>query len=196
MKRALFIVAASAIFLAGFGLAYALQPQPDQDKHGQRESLDIRYAQAQVALAETNLRRLQDMNAKVKNSVSGDLIVSTTQDLAIAQLDLQAARAGGGDFNVWLERAAADWKYADALYQGAAAADKHVPGTINPIDLERRRLRAQVAQLQYERGESAKGTPALEETWRLSLIASEIQTLKDEVRQTVPSTPIYPYWRW
>ncbi len=137
------------------------------------------------------------MNAKVRNAVSADEIASFAQDLAVAKLQLQMAMAGADrDFDVWLRRAEAALKYAQTQYSGATAANARRPETINPIDVQRKRLRVEVAQLELERGQAAEGSPDREQAWRLSVIMTELQTLKEEVRETVPSSPIYPLWRY
>ena len=205
-----FSLLAVGFLLLGFQLARAVPPAKDAPPPAKAaqpaakaappapaESLDIRYARAQVALAEANVKRLQQMNQKVANSVSADTLVSFQRDLAVAQAELQAALAGDPalQFDAWLRRAEAAVAYSEINWRGAVAANARVAGVINPTDVERRRLRLELNRLELERGEALVHATAEQKlTWQLSLITNELQQLKDEVRQTVPTAPIYPTW--
>jgi hypothetical protein len=190
-------VCPAVIFLAiGYHLARAIPPENAAQPQAQ-ESLDIRYARAQVALAEANLKRLQEMNQKVAGAVSADMLISFQQDLKTAQAELDAAQGqhAGQAFEVWLRRAAAALAYADVQWRGAVAANQRMAGTFSPIDVERRRLRLEVDLLEFERGQAlAQGSAEQKLAWELSLMSNEMQRLKEEVRQTVPTTPLYPSW--
>ena len=196
-KLVRFVCLAAAFLAAGYHLARAFPPAavPPQPQH--QDSLDVRYAQAQVALAEANLKRLQDMNQKVANVISGDTLVSFQQDVKTAQATLEAAqgRNAGRQFDVWLRRASAAVAFAQVQSRAAVGANQRMAGTFSPIDVERRRLQLEVSQLELERGQAvAQGSAEQKLAWELSLMSNEIQTLKEEVRQTVPSTPLYPSW--
>jgi hypothetical protein len=187
----------AVIFLAiGYHLARAIPPDNAAQPPAQ-ESLDVRYARAQVILAEANLKRLQEMNQKVSGAVSADMLISYQEDLKTAQTELAAARAGnaGQAFEVWLRRAAAALAYADVQWRAAVAANQRMAGTVSPIDVERRRLRLEVDRLELERGQAlAQGSAEQKLAWELSVMSNEMQRLKEEVRQTVPATPLYPSW--
>ena len=190
-------VCLAAIFLAvGYHLARAIPPE-NAGQAAIPENLDVRYARAQVALAEANLKRLQEMNQKVAGAVSADTLVSFQQDVKTAQAELEAAQGGQAAqvFEVWLRRAAAALAYADIQWRGAVAANQRMAGTFSPIDVERRRLRLEVDKLEFERGRAlAQGSAEQKLAWELSLMSNEMQRLKEEVRQTVPTTPLYPSW--
>jgi hypothetical protein len=187
----------AAIFLfVGYHLARAIPPE-NAGRPAMPESLDIRYARAEVALAEANLKRLQEMNQKVAGAVSADMLVSFQQDLKTAQGELDAAQGGKPDqaFEVWLRRAAAALAYADVQWRGAVAANQRMAGTFSSIDVERRRLRLEVDKLEFERGQAlVQGSGEQKLAWELSLMSNEMQRLKEEVRQSVPTTPLYPSW--
>ena len=196
-KLSKFALLAIGFLLLGYQLARAVPPAKDAPPPDQAESLDVRYARAQVALAEANLKRLQEMNLKVANSVSADTLISFQRDLGVAQAELRAALSGDAaqQFDIWLRRADAAVGYAEVQWQGAVAANARVAGVISPTDVERRRLRLELNRLELERGEAlVHGTAEQKLAWQLSLINNELRQLKDDVRQTVPTAPIYPSW--
>ena len=79
-KLVRFVYLAAVFLAAGYHLARAFPPAAVAPQPEHQDSLDVRYAEAQVALAEANLKRLQDMNQKVANVISGDTLVSFQQD--------------------------------------------------------------------------------------------------------------------
>ena len=188
---------AAVLLGLGFQGANSVPPTKDATKDEPQSSLDARYARAQVALAEANLKRLTEMNQKVANVVSADTLVSFQQDLKVAQAELAAAtsRDAAHRFEAWLSRAESAVSYADLQWRGAVAANQRAAGVFSPIDVERRRLRLEMSRLELERGQAlTHSAPDQQLAWELSLMNNELQRLKEEVLQTVPATPIYPIW--
>jgi hypothetical protein len=107
--------------------------------HGDaRESVDVRYARAQLQLAEANLSRVEESNKRVERAVPSSVVAEYQYDVAVAKARLEQATGGGaeGEFRVWLGRAAAEQKGAETRWKSAAAANERVPGTVGAIDLE------------------------------------------------------------
>jgi hypothetical protein len=189
---------AAGLLALGFQGANAVPPAKDAKKDEPRSSLEVRYARAQVALAEANLKRLTEMNQKVAKVVSADTLTSFQQDLKVAQAELAAAtsRDAVNQFEVWLNRAESAVSYADLQWRGAVAANQRTAGVFSPIDVERRRLRLERSRLELERGQAlTHAAPDRQLAWELSLMNNELQRLREEILQTVPATPIYPTWR-
>jgi hypothetical protein len=137
------------------------------------------------------------MNEKVANSVSADTLISFQQDLNVAQAELAAATShdAARKFEVWLRRAESAMRYAKVQWSGAVAANQRAAAVISPIDVERRRLRLEVSRLELERGQALTlAAPDQQLAWELSVMNNELQRLKEEVLQTVPTTPLYPTW--
>jgi hypothetical protein len=188
---------AAALFVLGYQWASAVPPTNDPKKDERQPSLDARYAGAQVALAEANLKRLTEMNQKVANLVSADTLNSFQQDLKVAQAELAAAtsRDAAHQFEVWLRRAESAVSYADLQWRSAVAANQRSAGVFSPIDVERRRLRLEVSRLELERGQAlTHAAPDQQLVWEISLMNNELQRLKEEVLQPVTATPAYPTW--
>ena len=65
------------------------------------------------------------------------------------------------------------------------------------MDVERFRLRAEVAKLQLERGQSlvSAGREA-QLQWQSDLLDNQVQRLKDETRNGAQNVGLYPRWWW
>jgi hypothetical protein len=161
------------------------------------ESVDVRYARAQLQLAEANLSRVQQSNQRVPRSVPEGVVAEYRDDVTVAQARLDQATAGqaANEFQVWLERAATEHRAAKALWTIATTANAHLPGTFEAIDLERYRLRAEVAKLQLERGQSLVVAAAdAQMQWKIEMLDNQVQRLKEESRLRPATYRSYPYW--
>src|SRR6476660_2577470 len=100
------------------------------------ESVDVRYARAQLRLAEANLDRVEQRNKKYERSVRSSIVAEYQDDVRVAKSRLQQATAGrpGNEFQAWLERAEAERRAADMAWKNAGAANNSVPGTVAPAD--------------------------------------------------------------
>jgi hypothetical protein len=162
------------------------------------ETVEVRYARAQLQLAEANLNRVEQSNKRVARSVPSSVVVDYRQNVQVAKTRLEQATAGraASEFQIWLQRAEAERKTAETMWKSASAANVSVPGTVERLDIERYRLRAEVAKLQLERGHSlvASGREA-QLQWEIDMLDNQVQRLKEEADQ---STPIlnFPSWRW
>jgi hypothetical protein len=164
------------------------------------ESLDVRVARARLQLAEANLKRVEETNRKVARAVTGNTVAEFRADVAVAKARLDLAIAGGqkNDFQGWLRDAEAAAKSAETQWQSALEANRRTPRTVNPLDVERLRLRFELARAQVERGRALADKSAVEQTeWRVDLLADEVQRLKEEVARPAAATrvyPLYPAW--
>lgn len=162
--------------------------------------LDVRYAQARLALAEANLKRMEGMNAEVPHAVSANVIMAYRNDVALARLKVDAAQAGQGEMlQVWLKELDTQRLAAEAGWRSAVAANKEQPGTVNSQDVERLRLRAAMLAVNLERGRALEGQPREAQiAWRLSMLDDEIERLSEEVFRTNPPrgnrASIWYYW--
>jgi hypothetical protein len=163
------------------------------------ENLEVRYARAQLQLAEANLHRVEQSNKQVKNSVPSSVVAEYQDDVTVARTRLDQAAAGKAakDFQVWLARAEAEQRAAEATRKIALVVNVQLPGTFDPLDVERFRLRAEVAKLQYDQGRTLvdAGFEA-QLQWKLDLLDNQVQRLKEESRRTKSFERSSPWWRW
>jgi hypothetical protein len=163
------------------------------------ESIEVRYARAQTQLAEANLNRVEQSNKRVARSVPSSVVAEYQRDVKVAKTRLEQATAGraASEFQVWLQRAEAEQKTAETTLKNAMAVNGHAPGTFDPLDIERFRLRAEVAKLQLERGQKlADSGLEAQLQWKIDLLDNQVQRLKEESRRTPSSIDSYPSWRW
>jgi hypothetical protein len=162
--------------------------------------LQLQYARAKLQLAQTNLKRVEEMNRKLARSVPAS-VVSEFQS-AVAEAQLQVGEAGGDEFAVWLRRAESELQSTTVRWRNALAANerlrraKDAKPLFDALDVERFRLRAEVNRLQWERGKSLVGGPrAAQLAWQVELLNNEVEYLKEEVPRFSPFIRYYPvYW--
>lgn len=147
---------------------------------------EAHYAEVKLALAEANLRKVQLINERVRNAVSDYVIAEFRNEIQVAKFKLQRVRNGDENpFPAWLMRVKTNYETARALWQNAVAANKRVTGTIDPVDVERMRLRTELYHIHYERGQAvANSSPEAQLAWRLNVMNDEIERLKDAVFRT------------
>ena len=198
MKRNLRLV----VLMMGMGLrltsAGAAPPAAEGAPAQSGESLDVRYARAQFALAEANLKRVDQINQQVARAVSGKVVDEYRRDVDVARARLDAAERGESDsFQVWLRCAEASLKSADRAWQNAVVANQHMPGTIDQVDVERLRLRAEVYRIDLERGRAlAGGTREAQLQWRVRMLSDEVDRLNEAVFRMGPPRSSYLFWRY
>lgn len=163
------------------------------------ESIEVRYARAQVQLAEANLNRVEQSNKRVAGAVPSSVVAEYQLDVQVAKTRLEQATAGpaASEFQVWLQRAEAERKTAETAWKNAAAVNGRVAGTFGPLDLERFRLRAEIAKLQLERGQALvdSGREA-QFQWQIEMLDNQVQRMKEQSRRATSTIEYYPSWWW
>ena len=163
------------------------------------ESVEVRYARAQLQLAEANLGRVEQSNKEVERTVPSSIVAEYQDDVRVAKTRLQKATAGesANGFQAWLARAEAERRAADTAWKNATTVNQRAPGTFVPLDVERFRLRAEVAKLQLERGQAlANAGREAQLQWQSDLLDNQVQRLKDEMRDSAQYNGLYPRWWW
>lgn len=160
------------------------------------ESLELRYAEAQLALARANLTRAESANQRVPNAVSANVVAAYKNDVDVARLRVDKLRAGGPEsIQVWLRAAEVNWKLADSRYRSSLAANQRNANTVNQFDVERYRCRAEVCRLDFERGRAVAEQPREKQLeWRISMLNDQIERLNEAVFRSPPTRTIDPFW--
>jgi exonuclease VII large subunit len=162
------------------------------------DSLEIRYARAQLQLAEANLTRVQQSNRRVPRSVPGSVVAEYQREVDVARKRLEQATAGktASEFQVWLRRAQAEQESADTAWKNATAVNSRDPGAFDPLDVERFRLRAEVAKLEFQRGQKlADDSREAQLQWEADLLDNKLRRLEEESSNISPVVRLYPYQR-
>jgi hypothetical protein len=163
------------------------------------ESVEVRYARAQLQLAQASLKRVEQSNKQIAGSVPSSVVADYQHDVDVAKTRLEQATAGraASEFQVWLQRAAAEQKTAETTWKNAKTVNERVPGTFEPLDVERFRLRTEVSKLQLERGQGLVNSGhEAQMQWEIDVLDNQVQRLKEESRQSTQVIGVYPPWRW
>ena len=169
------------------------QPAP---KDAAGESLEMRYARSRLKLAQANLDRVEQMNRKLDRTVPSSVVSDFKREVGEAELQFQQATTEKRDgFDIWLRRAENAFRSATTRWQNAQTANKQVKDTIPALDVERFRLRAEVAQLQWERGKAIAMAPReVQLAWQVELLGDEVELLREESSRVAPFVRYYPIW--
>lgn len=158
-------------------------------------SLDVRYAEAQLRLAELNLKRIETANRRVANAVPGNIVAEYREDVAVAQSRLKAAQQSQGPFQAWLTAAEAAARSADMQFEGAKAANEIQPGAVDAGEVERLRVLAEIARLRVARGKAVAGdSREAQLQWQVTVLGDEVDRLQEEVHRNPPVPRTYPLW--
>ncbi len=160
------------------------------------DDLEVRYARAQLQMAEANLKRMNNLNEKQPRSVPVSILEEFRQDVELAKSRLKQAESGAAEnaFQTWLRRAELAWQTAETGYKNGMLVNQRTPGTFTTLDIDRYRLRAEIARLQYERGLALVDAPRESQLqWEVELLNGEIQRLKE---QTTRMPALSRFYAW
>lgn len=181
--------------LVAFGLGWATSQGQGEPKKA--DSVQVQFAEAQVRLAEITLKKAQRMNQRVAGAVAAVDVAEYREDVEVAKAQLAAAQTGAGEnqFLTWLRSAQAADKAAQHRLRSSLAANARLPGTIDDLEIERLRLRAELAQLRLARGQSLRDRPPVEQLqWQVNLLRDEVQRLSEQVSRQPPAGRLFPLW--
>ena len=176
------VTAAGVLAIFGLSLYHSGSIAPAA-VDARQDSVAARYARAQLRLAELTLQKAQTMNQKVAGTLVGSMVSQLADDVEFAKLQVQATtRSGEVDpLQACMQRAELSLHLAEARLKRATEANQRVPGTVQPIDLERLRLGVEVAQLRLESGRSiADATPNAKLQWQIDMLNEELSLIKQK----------------
>ena len=134
--------------------AFADQPTPANagDESQEKESLNVRYARANLALAKLDLRRAMDMDNQIPNFYRISAMESLRRHVAIDQEQLkQAIQAPNGNFHdIFVRSAEASLKMAKADLRRKQKAREEMPDDASIYEEKRAEAIVEIAKLQLE----------------------------------------------
>lgn len=151
------------------------------------ERLNVRYAMTALRLARLNLDQALDANRRLARAVPSTEVERLKQLVKLGEDEVRKEmKSGQGDqANMNVRTAAANVKVAAAEWRKAEQANRAVPGTVQPRELERLRLTAELARLALAR-ERASGDPksaAAELQYQIDQLRSDVEELRSEVQR-------------
>jgi hypothetical protein len=198
MNRRAWDVAVGTLMIGVLGFVGALGSAADNKPARSQREIELAYAEAQYKLAEVSLKKLELTNQRFARTVSAAVIADYAEDLAIAKAQLDSARQGTDAdlFQGWIRRVESNLKTTRANHQSALTVNQRQPGTVDPLDVERLRLRVEINQMQLERGKLLANAPIEQKLeWQVQVLNDEVARLKEQTSRVAPQTRVYP-WRY
>jgi hypothetical protein len=153
---------------------------------GKADDFAVRYAKVQLRVAELKLLKAQEMNRRVAETLSKDVVQLFADDVAVAKGALAAAErggsGGGSTYNLWMRRAEQELAWRQDRMKRATEANRRVPDAYGPLDLDRMNTAIELAQLRVERGKSlANGSAEARLDWQLEMISEGLNRVDEMV---------------
>jgi hypothetical protein len=146
---------------------------------------DARFAQILAQLTTDRLERAKHANAEVPGTVASDDIALIQQELE-AFVRLQNDAKDGGKinwFNMLIDMAEATKSSADSDWQRVSAIRAKNPQSLSELDADMMRLRAELADVNLQRGKAvASGSADERQNWALQYLFVQMQEVRDRVR--------------
>ena len=172
---------AFASLLLVIALAAALGQAPGQVQSSAREpeeSLGVRFARANLRLAEIDLKIVLAGNQKLPNLHTTHTIMRLRNSVAYAKemLRYEMDRQDDGRSKLYLLEVEGDLALAESDLKTATAANRQATGSVNDLEIERLRSVVDVAQLAVEKARSLSAThsPAELLQWQVDRLRSDL----------------------
>jgi hypothetical protein len=149
-------------------------------------SSDARYAEILGQLTRVHLQRIEQLNAQVPGTITADDVALIQLQLKAAdQLEQQAKSAQQIDwFSMVLTQAQIAKIAADLEWSRVSKVRQQNPQSIAELDAEMVHLRAELADVDFQRGQAVANKPADDrQNWALQYLVMQVQALQDKVRR-------------
>jgi len=192
MKLPRLVVLAGIVALAGVALHQARSADEPEKKSPPAPATDtnfaVRYAEAHLLVAELTLKKAQDMNRQVPQTLARGIIDQFSDDVEFAKAQLEDAKNTGAidAFGLWLRRAELALKMREERLNTAMEANRRVPGAYRPVDLDRMRAAIEMARLRVERGRALADAPHIAKLdWQLEMINEGLNRVEEMVSLSI-----------
>ena len=143
------------------------------------------YARAQLRLAEVDLRRVEEYNAKVPHTFPALFVEELRSNLETAREQVKFVQTNGEQdlFQLQLRSLATSAKMAQDDVEQAKEVNRAMPGAIRQVDLDQLSAAADVATLRFKlAGEPGKSRSSVDLLhWHVERLSSEVQALQRRV---------------
>ena len=143
------------------------------------------YAEAQERLAEVELRRVEEYNAKAPHTFPALYVEEVRSHLETAREQVKNIRANGEQnlMQLQLRGLATRARMAQNDFNQAKEVNRTMPGAIRQVDLDKLRAVADVATLRLKLAEDSgkSGSPIDIMHWHMERLSSEVEALQRRV---------------
>jgi hypothetical protein len=150
------------------------------------ESLEVRYARAYLQLAQADLQIAVEENKKVPGTYPEAAIEPLRRVVAIAEEQLKHALGESAHdlHSVHIRQAEAAVAEAESDLQRTLAANRRLPGLVDPTQLHRAHLRVEVAKLALAKARAVNAHNLPEHMqWQLEELRMELLQLQSQVQK-------------
>lgn len=174
-----------AIVAAVFIASPATVGQLADSRDAHPDDVRVRYAQANLRLAEIELQIAESGNKEIPAMYSQRSIQQLRNNVAYAKemLRYETGQEEKGLHAVHLQQVKNEAELAEASLAAAVSANKRLPGSFTRLEMERLRVAAEVARLALEKARDPTMTqnPLEHLQWQLDRLRSELSRLELEV---------------
>ncbi|MBS0208257.1 MAG: hypothetical protein JSS27_04820 [Planctomycetes bacterium] len=157
---------------------------PASGDNKQLAEINLKYAEATLALAQAELNKALGANKRFANTYPSASLEYLHRSVDIAQQRLDAYKSSSPTrrYEAFVAIQEGGLKIADADYQKALTANQRTGASVSADELERLRCTAEVARLRYERAKLAESEPTeVVMGWQLQELADEVLRLRGRV---------------
>lgn len=187
------VIAAVAIAVSSFLATAQDAATRDHDEQGHAradqknaESIDVRIAEVKLKLAETELRRATEVNRRVARTIPDSTVGWLGRNVELAKQQVDLARQGDQHWHaLHIRQMEAALRDAESRVQRAEGMNRRVPSSVGEFDLERLRLKAEIARLNLAKARDPANvnSPEAHLQWQVDQLRDEIDRLKDQVER-------------
>lgn len=160
----------------------AAQAPKNEAAAADKEPIEVRYARARLKLAELNLQKAQELNKKMGGTLIGGTVSLFSDDVDFARYQLQLAQHPEANaLRASIARAEMDLRLAEGRMKKTVETNQRAPEVVSNADVDRAKVRVEVARLRVERGKSLENASAdVKLQWQIDLLADELAAVKEQ----------------
>ncbi len=145
----------------------------------------LQQARTYLRYTEINLKLAESANERRRNTVPEARIAEYRERVKLAKALLTSAeQEQANNFEVYVEMAGAAYRIELASLKRAQEVKNVVSNENTDLEIERLRLKAELARLVYQRGKSlVDGSRAEQDEWKFDYLTNEVLRLRQQVRR-------------
>jgi len=142
--------------------------------------IDIRYAEAYLALMEATLARYDEANRNAPNTVRGTVIQGLQDAVRKARERVEMAKTDdAGDSKIYVTSAEADLRLREDLFRRAEAANARSPGAFSAGEVARLKAHVELCKVRVEKARRlVSESPLYNVRYELEILREDLQEVQ------------------